>query len=422
MDRRPGTPTRRERVGVTVNTTGSDTAASASRLPDRWWLPAVLSLLLAVCFVVVLLLRAGGDVSLLVHAGPPWTHPGETRPSLTVQGPDDAFDGQFFYRLGVSPLSTDRVVAGVENDLPSLRNARWGYGALAWVASAGDPDVVPWALVGVNLAAAFALGAAGGGLARSSGLHASWGLLFALWPGFAYSISMDTSELVAGAFVLAGLLAARRRHHVLAASSLVAAVITRDTTTVVPFGFFVVGAANLARGVRHRDAQGRATDVGTFLTGVVPLVAFVTWQLLQRARFGVLALTSSGDNNLAWPLTGLVHNLADLAPPADGAAAFRLLFAVGLVGVVVLGAATWRHSSATWPERVAWVPAAAVVVVLNTYLWSGATAFMRAGTEVGLLTTVIVLGSRRIGLLRVLAAGSAFGWVLTVVAQTAKLG
>ena len=51
------------------------------------------------------------------------------RGSLTVQAADQAFDGQFFYRIGVSPWSTDGRVAGVQNDLPSLRNARWGYGA-----------------------------------------------------------------------------------------------------------------------------------------------------------------------------------------------------------------------------------------------------------------------------------------------------
>ena len=39
----------------------------------------------------------------------------------------------------------------------------------------------------------------GGGLARSAGRHAAWGALFVLWPGFAYSLSLDTSELLAGA-------------------------------------------------------------------------------------------------------------------------------------------------------------------------------------------------------------------------------
>jgi hypothetical protein len=413
---------------------GTGPAADA-RVPDRWWVPAIASLALAVAFVAVLLVRADGDASLLVHAGPPWTHAEETRDSLTVQDPDDAFDGQFFYRLGVSPWSTDDRVAGVEHDLPSLRNARWGYGALAWAASGGDPDLVPWSLIGVNLAAAFAVGAAGGGLARSSGRHALWGLTFALWPGFAYSLSLDTSELVAGAFVLGGLLAARHRCWVLAAIALTAAVLTRDTTAVVPFGFAVVGAWALLQAARagssgaapsdaatNDDGRQPGPEAGRLVAGVVPLLAFGGWQLLQRSRFGSLPLTSSGDNNLSVPFGGLIENLGDLLPPDGGESAFRLLFALGLVGVLGLGAWCWRATTAPDAERAAWVPAALVVVVLNAYLWSGATAFMRAGTELGLLTTAIVVGTERPLARRLLLLGVAAGWSLTAVAQVTKLG
>lgn len=390
------------------------TTSPLHRIPDRWWVPAVASFALALVLVAALLVRADGDPSILVHAAPPWTDASQARGSLTVQpSEEDAFDGQFFYRLGVDPVSTDETVAGVTYDLPSLRNARWGYGALAWVASVGDPDLVPWALIGVNLAAAFAVGAAGGGLARSSGRHAAWGLAFALWPGFAYSLSLDTSELVAGAFVLGGLLAARRHRWSLAALALTAAVLTRDTTAVVPFGFALAGGWTL---LRERRPSGRLA------VGVVPLVAFVGWQLLQRARFGALPLTSSGDNNLSAPFGGLVENLGDLLPPDGAEAAFRLLFCTGLLALVALGAWCWRSSTAPLPERLGWIAAAAVVVLLNAYLWSGATAFMRASTEVGLLTTALVLATDRAAARRLLGAGLATGWALTAIAQLSKLG
>ncbi|MBX3313212.1 MAG: hypothetical protein KF906_02740 [Actinobacteria bacterium] len=389
-------------------------ASPLRRVPDRWWVPAVASLALALVFVAALLVRADGDPSILVHAAPPWTDASQARGSLTVQpSEEDAFDGQFFYRLGVDPTSTDETVAGVTFDLPSLRNARWGYGALAWVASAGDPDLVPWALIAVNLAAAFAVGAAGGALARTSGRHAAWGLAFALWPGFAYSLSLDTSELVAGAFVLGGLLAARRLRWPLAALALTAAVLTRDTTAVVAFGFAVAGGWTLVRDRR---------PTGPLLVGAVPLAAFAGWQLLQRARFGALPLTSSGDNNLSAPFGGLVDNLRDLLPPDGGEAAFRLLFCVGLLALIALGAWCWPSSTAPLSERLGWVAAAGVVVLLNAYLWSGATAFMRASTEVGLLTTALVLATDRAWARRLLAAGLAAGWVLTAIAQLSKLG
>ncbi len=392
------------------------------RLPDRLWVPAALAGLLALLFTGALLVRARGDVSLLVHAGPPWTSAQGARGSLTVQGADEAFDGQFFYRLGTAPWSTAPTEHGVTFDLPALRNARWGYGALAFVASGGDPDLVPEALVALNVAAAVAVGAIGGGLAQASGRHAAWGVLFALWPGFAYSLSLDTSELVASAFALGGLLALRHRRWAPSAGLLVAAVLTRDTTAVIPFGVAAAGAWAWWADRRRRPA-GSAGDGGPWLVvGAVPLVAFGTWQLLQRGRFGALPLTSSGDNNLAAPFGGLVDQLGQLLPPGGGDEAFRLLSVLGLVALLATAAWCWGRTAAPVPERVAWLPAVAVVVLLNAYLWSGATAFMRAATEAGLLSVLVILGFGSRRLLPLTGLGLGGLWLLTAVAQLSKLG
>lgn len=419
-------------------------------MPDRIWVPAAAALALALAFAGALLVRAGGDVSLLVHAGAPCTtrraapplpscdatirfvdETGPTagsgaRPSLTVQDADQAFDGQFFYRLGVAPWSTDGRVAGVQHDLPALRNARWGYGALAWIASAGDPDLVPWALVGLNVAAVTAIGALGGALARGARHHAAWGLLFVLWPGFAYSLSLDTSELVASALVLAGLVALQGRRWVPAAALLTAAVLTRDTTAVVPFAVLLVGLSTLfpAPGGDAEPRTASRAQPGMAAAGGLPLVAFATWQLVLRARFGALPLTSSGDNNLSLPLGGLVDQLGAVVVPSSSAEALRLVSIVGLVALVgATGWLVWRDRRAGIdPERVAWLGAVAVVLLLNAYLWSGATAFMRAATEAGLLSILLVLRLAPRRLLRLTGAGLGGLWLITAVAQLTKLG
>ena len=417
-------------------------AASSRRgLPDRLWVPALAALVIALAFVGALLVRADGDVSLLVHAGPPWTSADEARGSLTVQAADEAFDGQFFYRLGIDPWSTEETVDGVTFDLPALRNARWGYGALAFVASAGDPDLVPWALVGINVVAFAAVGALGGALAQGLGRHAAWGLLLALWPGFAYSLSMDTSELVASAFLLAGLLAVRRRAWALAALGFTAAVLTRDTTAAVPFGVAVAGAwtwwsagrstttpdVAVEPAQRSSEQQGsprarRAVGLGQVVAGAVPLVAFGVWQLVQRSRFGELPLTSSGDNNLSAPMIGLADQLGELAPPSGGEEAFRLLCIFGLWALIVAAAFWWWRSSTPIQERVAWLPTVLVVAMINDYLWSGATAFARAATEAGLLSILVILGTRRRLVLPATALGLAGFFALTAVAHLSKLG
>jgi hypothetical protein len=443
---------------VETGAVGRVNARVRASVPDRLWVPTVGGLVLALLFLVALLARAGGDVSLLVHAAPPWTDPAKARPSLTVQPAEDGFDGQFFYRLGVAPWSTEETVAGVTNDLPALRNARWGYGALAWVASIGDPDLVPWSLVGLNLVAAAALGAMGGGLARSSGRHAAWGLLFVLWPGFAYSLSMDTSELVATTFALGGLLALRHRRWLPAGALLAAAVLTRDTALVVPAGVAAGGLAWMlfTRSGGSDGAAARAGDgLRTVAAGATGVVVFGAWQLVQRARFGELPLTSSGDNNLSAPFAGLVDQVLAAVPPEGSEDVFRLLCMAGVVALVAAAAVAQRTSwaarhgdgapdgatqadaardaalaptrtgAAALGESAAWCLAVAVVVLLNAYLWSGATAFMRATTEAGVLSVLVLLGHRSRGadrLLTMAGIGLASLWALTAVAQLTKLG
>ena len=387
------------------------------KFTDNWWAPGLASLAIAVVLVALGLVRSGGDVSILVHAAPPWTDPALARDSLTVQEPDQGFDGQFFYRLGVSPWSSDETVAGVTNDLPALRNARWGYGALAWVLSAANPDLVPVALVVINLGAAFALGVAGGALARSAGRRRIWGTLFILWPGFAYSLTMDTSELMASALLLWTLVVARQRKWGLASLLLSAAVITRDTTAVVVFGFVASGLWLTLRKQRWHPS---------LVTGLIPAAVFGGWQLIQYQRFGELPFSSSSGSNLSSPLGGLVELWSTTALPTTSAEALRLISSILVIGLIGATGYFGRGSSATIAEKAAWCGAVAVVVVLNAYLWSGATAFMRASTEAGVLSIVILLGvkGRRVEqvLGQVLGASLGVAWMATAAAQLAKLG
>ena len=372
---------------------------------------ALVSGVLALLVIAALLIRDHGDASRIVHAGPPWTSSATAPSSLTVVPADKAYDGQFFYRIGVSPFSTAKEVSGVTFDLPALRNARWLSGALAWVLSAGQRDAVPWTLLLINLLAAIALGAVGGALARSSGRHAAWGLLLALYPGYAYTLTLDTSELLAGALVLGGLYAGRRRRWPLAAGLMILAVLARDTTFAIPAGLAAGGFIQLVR--------KKPGALGPLLAGGSAVVAFAGWEAIQRARFGAWPFAQSRKNNLSGPLVGLAKELGKDLPPHGGAAAFRLLSIVILLGVVVVAAIALRNTTIPFAERIAWVPAVFVVVTLNAFLWSGATAFMRAGSEAYLLSTLVILGNK--GKYAAYVAIPVVGlWVLTIGSQVAK--
>ncbi len=378
---------------------------------DRPAFTALVAGLLAALAIGALLIRVHGDASRIVHAGPPWTNAATAPSSLTVVPADKAYDGQFFYRLGVAPFSKAHEVAGVTFDLPALRNARWLSGGLAWVLSGGQAGAVPWALLFINLAAAIALGGVGGALARSSGRHAAWGLLLALYPGYAYTLTLDTSELLAGALVLGGLYAGRRQRWPWAALLFALAVLARDTTAAIPAGLAIGGAIQLAR----RRPSGR----GPLVAGAVGVIVFAGWQGLQRARFGDWPFVQSRKNNLSGPFAGLAKELSKDLPPHGGAAAFRLLSIVILLGVIVVAGFALRATTIPFEERVAWVPAVLVVVTLNAFLWSGATAFMRAASESYLMSILVLLGhrSRYAAYVAIPVIGL---WVLTMGSQIAK--
>ena len=361
--------------------------------------------------LAALLIRDHGDASRIIHAGPPWTSSATAPSSLTVRPAGQAYDGQFFYRLGVAPFSTAHEVAGVTFDLPALRNARWLSGGLAWVASGGQRAAVPWALLAINLLSAIGLGAAAGALAKSSGRHAAWGLLIALYPGYAFTLTLDTSELLAGALVLGGLYAGRLQKWPLAGALLIAAVLARDTTAAIPAGLALGGFIQLVR--------RRAGSWGPLLAGGSAVAVFAGWQLLQRVRFHAWPFVQSRKNNLSGPFAGLAKELSHDLPPHGGAAAFRLLSLVILLGVVVIAGLALRGSSIPFEERVAWVPSVIVVITLNAFLWSGATAFMRAGTEAYLMSALVILGSRP-RFATFVAPPVAGLWLLTVGSQLGK--
>jgi hypothetical protein len=378
---------------------------------DRPVAVAAIAGLLAVLVLAALLIRDHGDASRLVHAGPPWTSAQHAPSSLTVRPADQAYDGQFFYRLGVAPFSTAHEVAGVTFDLPALRNARWLSGALAWLLSAGQAGAVPWTLLLVNLLSAIALGAAAGALARTNGRHALWGLLLVLYPGYAFTLTLDTSELLAGALVLGGLYATRRGRWPVAAGLFALAVLARDTAAAIPAGVALGGLIQLVR--------GRRPALGPLLSGAFAVVVFAGWQVLQRVRFHAWPFVQSRKNNLSGPFTGLVKELGNDLPPHGGAAAFRLVSIIVLLIVIVLGAVALRRSSTPFIERVAWVPATLVLVTLNAFLWSGATAFMRAASESYLMSVLVLLGHRS-RLLLYAAPPVVVLWVLTVGSQLSK--
>jgi hypothetical protein len=187
-------------------TTSPRAAANALRMArlDR---PAIAALLAFAGWLVFVVARlagwADGKVSLFIAAGTRYSHAALMFPKVAhVKG--TGYDGQFYYRFAFDPFDWHRTAYGITVDHP-YRYTRIGYSVAVWLLSAGGHGrLLPVLLVLVNLVAVAAMAWLGGLLARESGRHALWGLLFAAYFGLVVSVGRDTSEPVADAACSAG--------------------------------------------------------------------------------------------------------------------------------------------------------------------------------------------------------------------------
>ena len=316
-----------------------------SETPDRcrrsWTVRSgspTVGMVLAVLVVTLLALDRGTGLSGFVHAAPPRTDPARAPADLEVLPVDHGFDGQFYYRLAISPFSKARYESGVSFDIPSLRQQRIGYPLLAGSDQPREPQGGP-----VRTARGQHLRGVRVGLARCQagvelGTRARRGGCCSRSTRDSCTRSGSISaEIIASTFMLGAILATRQRRTLVAILSASAAVLTRETTLVVPMGFALSGIWSF---VRRSDVEDRARVLAT---GLVPMAVFAAWEVWLRVSWGSFPLTDSGDKNVGLPFAGLVDEVNRFLPPTSGSALFRDLLLAFLVLVLVAGGIALWH-------------------------------------------------------------------------------
>ena len=336
-------------------------------------------------FVLVrLLVAAKGDISRFVMAGRDFVNPASAPKGLYVF-PGSGYDGQFYYRLALDPVDLAKTAFGITVDA-GFRLQRIGMSALAWLASGGQHQAVPEALVAINLAALVALAWLGALIANDAGRHAAWGLLVAGYWGFLFSIGRDLPEMLASCFLVGGLVALRRARPVLAGLVLSCAVLTLETTLDVVIAVGVVALVQILRRVRRPGRQD--------LAWVMPGLAFVGWQVTALAMVGALPMRSDTGDNLGVPAVNMVGAVVHYLTHIASASSLLWLAEFFVLAIVTLFAA-WslpRSRVPVW-EKAAWVVASLVAVSLARGVWYGHATF-RGFEDVYLLSSVVLIGSR----------------------------
>ena len=305
--------------------------------------------------------------------------------------PSAGYDGQFYYRLALDPVNWNKTAFGITMD-QSYRYTRIGYPVLAWVVSLGQHQLVPVALVAINLLGVAAMAFLGGMFARESGRHALWGLAFAAYFGLVVSVGRDTAEPLAEACMLGGLLAYRRSKPVLATCLFAVGAVTRETILLAPAAIAVTRLVAFAR----RRARPGLAD----LTWVVPACAYgvleVAVHFVVKGEFPLLA---NGDRNLALPFTAMIDalkfdirhiNTAHLSPIDIALLEYATLGIFVLAGLAVL-----LLTTAPAHERLAFVFFVLQLGLLSSQIWTSTFGEGRSLIEPYLMALILLLATPR---------------------------
>jgi hypothetical protein len=331
------------------------------------------------------------SISRFIMIGQYFAHPAQLPAGMPVRAAY-GYDGQFYYRLAINPFNFAHTAYGITVDQP-YRFMRIGYPVLTWLVSFGQRALMPYMLVAVNVAALAALAWLGAVIARQGGRHAGWGLLLPGYFGLVTSLSRDTAEPVAVAFLVAGLLAIRARRPVLAASLLALAALTRETAMVAVAAIAIVRVTGFLRGRYHPGRQ----DVAWAL----PAVVFAAWQAVVFAFIGTFPLLADGGRNAGLPFISpfeaVKHNLGNIDWSGYNGADVWLAELAVLLVFAVAGLCSLRTSRAPAHERLALVLFLIEICVVTPSTWNSVTADLRSFVEVYVMAVIVLLGRPRQG-------------------------
>ncbi len=346
---------------------------------------------------------AAGHISLFIMAGHVYSGPAHL-PHVPSKG----YDGQFYYRLALNPFNWHQTAYGITMD-HNYRYTRIGYPVVAWILSLGQHHLVPTVLVVVNLICIGIVGWLGGMFARESGRHALWGLLFVAYFGLVISIGRDTSEPLADACMLGGLLAYRHSRYVLAALLIAYGVITNEPILVAAAA---IGLTRLYEMYRRRARPGMAD-----LVWVLPGAAYVVLQGIEHVVVkGKAGGVADATANLTLPFKALVpavyRDIHRLSWTHLGMYDINLIEFIALATVVVAGLLVLRSTTAPVHERVAFVGFVLVEMVLASgQFWDSVFGDGRTYIDAFLLAVIMLLATpatRSAG-----PSGATKLWVLT---------
>jgi hypothetical protein len=276
-----------------------------------------------------------------------------------------------------------QVAHGIRLDNPAYRQQRIGYPFIVWMLSLGHVEWIPALLVAVNILAAAAMAAFAGAFAKKFGLHALWGVIVPLYPGFVLTFSRDLSEIVAASFAMGAIWAAASGRKITAALLLTCAVMTRETTLLLAVA---LAAAWLIERLLRRERRIAPVMF------VLPIVVYALWQFFLAMQWGVSPLRA-GAPERALPFIEYARFLAAASMRRDHQQRLYFLESLFLAVVVITIVLVWRRSRAALEWRLAWLGYLALFAILPHTIWVEDFGFLRIFADLFLVSAALIIPS-----------------------------
>jgi hypothetical protein len=348
---------------------------------DRPWCTLFIVAPFYLWFIFACLTRHDFDPSYFVRAGDFFVDAEHAPKNLTILKNSLGYDGQFYYRLALSPFTHDQSGFGVRLDSPRYRQQRILYPLLASLFSLGAPNLLPWSLIFVNYLGVCIIGWLGGLYAQAVGRHALWGIASALYAGFLLTLSSDLTEIVEVCLILASLVLIRRERQRIAAVLLLLAVLAKETALLVAVGALLSYLVAVWRGTSKKQSP---------LLFVVPVAGYLGWQAWLYRNW-MTSLDSAIESNVGFPMAGFVSYLREMASlhaHHHQGWYFLELCLFLLFTIAVIHAC--RKTAETPHVRLSWLLYLLLTLSLTRTVWVQ-DSFLRALSEVYTLGVIIVL-------------------------------
>jgi hypothetical protein len=314
-------------------------------------------------FAVAVLAGHGWDPMALVLRRPPGI-PAEQTWAV-------GYDGQQSYAIALDPLGPAQGL-----DYPAYRYLRILYPLFAHVLALGQPSLIPWAMILLNLAASGVSAGLLADLCERRGVHGGWALLVFLSFNYLIVIRFDLTEPLALAFALTGLWACERGHLPLAGAAFAAGALAREVTLAFPLSLAFVSGI---RGRWKKAAYLAAVSAGVYFVWVT-----VVWTRLPGPRLLPLDLAPTFP-----PFSGLLS----LQPSQSRVLVLMWAVIPAILGGVAAGWSLLRGPGAPGSES-AWLVLAncGLIAVLPLASWVDPLAVLRLG--LGSLVAIVLWSAK----------------------------